>query len=61
MRLKLKITAVNLIATVLTSTFLAVSVGYFLILEPLASMKGNVERVQERYTEQQRQLICDNV
>jgi len=61
MRLKLKITAVNLIATVLTSTFLAVSVGYFLILEPLASMKGNVERVQERYSEQQRQLICDNV
>ncbi len=61
MRSKLKITAVNLVATVLTSIFLAVSIGYFLILEPLSGMKGNVEQVQQNYTEQQKQLVKDNV
>ena len=61
MRSKLKITAINLFAAILTSIFLAVSIGYFLILEPLAGMKGNVEQAQQNYTEQQKQLVKDNV
>jgi len=61
MRSKFKITAINLFATILTSIFLAVSVGYFLILEPMATMKGNAKQVQKNYIEQQKQLVKDNV
>jgi len=57
----LKITTINLIATVLTCTFLAVSVGYYLILEPLSVMENNAKRVQARYIDQQKQLIQDNI
>jgi len=61
MRSKLRITAINLFATILTSIFLAVSIGYFLILDPMASMKGNAEQVQKNYIEQQKQLVKDNI
>nr|WP_320050681.1 EAL domain-containing protein [uncultured Desulfuromonas sp.] len=61
MRAKLKITAINLFATILTSIFLSVSVGYFLILQPLSTMKDNVAQVQKNYMEQQKQLVKDNV
>ncbi|MBW2185769.1 MAG: EAL domain-containing protein [Deltaproteobacteria bacterium] len=61
MRPRLRITTVNLIATLLTCTFLAVSIGYYLILEPLTVMENNVQRVQTRYVDQQKQLIRDNV
>lgn len=61
MRRLLKITNINLIATILTCTFLAVSVGYYLILEPLTVMQDNVQRVHSRYIEQQKQIIQDNI
>lgn len=61
MRPLLRITTINLIATVLTCTFLAVSIGYYLILEPLTVMEKNVQRVQTRYVDQQKQLIQENV
>lgn len=56
-----RITTVNLIATLLTCAFLAVGIGYYFILEPLTMMENNVQRVQDRYIDQKKQLIQDNV
>lgn len=61
MRPLFKITTINLIATVLTCTFLAISIGYYLILEPLTVMEQNVQNVQARYIDQQKNLIQDNI